>query len=452
MPDAGQYSKLLVKALEAMKRRNYEYAFELYLQVLKLDPDNEEAARQIRQLTSQRGKEMNISPKGGFFKGIGSLIKSKMKDMAKKYDEEIIECEKYLYNSPFNVGMLMRLGNAAYAAGYLQRALANFKSALEVDSKNIEAIKAVGKIYMKLGDLQQAARYFDVALKIAPHDGEAARLRKDVAAATTVGKIEQAGSSYRDKLKDKKEAEKLEVEAHLLRSEEDVRKALSIKQEEVNANPNEPRLHRELGDLYLRLEDFRSAEACYKKALELDPADYFAREKLGDLQVKRWDYRIKQLMDAYREGPTEEKKQAIEEAKAQKLKFCVEEWQQRVAQHPTDTKLRFELGNFLYQTGALDDAITELQKAASDPRFTIPARFTVAIAFRKKGLYDLAIKEFFKAREPLRMMNDQNKEITYELARTYELVGDTEKAKAEYQKIIEVDYKFKDVAQRINAL
>jgi len=452
MPDAGQYGKLLVKALEATKRRNYEYAFELYMQVLKLDPDNEEASKQIRALTSQRGKELNISPKGGFFKGIGSRVMSTLKGMTKKYDEEIIECEKYLWNSPFNVGMLMRLGNAAFAAGYLQRALANYKAVLETDAKNLEAIKAIGKIYMKLGDLQQAARYFDVALRIAPHDGEAARFRKDIAASATVGKIEQAGSSYRDKLKDKKEAEKLEIEAHLLRSEDDVRKALSIKQEEVNANPNDPRLHRELGDLYLRLEDFRNAETCYKKALELDPADYFAREKLGDLQVKRWDYRIKQLMDAYREGPTEEKKQAIEEAKMQKLKFCVEEWQQRVTQHPTDTKLRFEFGNFLYQVGNLDDAITELQKAASDPRFAVQARSTVAIAFRKKGLYDLAIKEFLKAREPLRMMNDQNKEITYELARTYELLGDNEKAKQEYQKIIEADYKFKDVAQRINAL
>ena len=452
MPEAGQYGKLIVKAAEAMKRRNYEYAFELYLQVLKLDPDNEDAAKGIRSLTTQRGRELNISPKKGFFKGFGSFLKSAVKDIAKKYDEEIIECEKFLWNAPFNVRMMMRLANAAFAAGYLQRALANYRTVLEIDAKNLEAIKAVGRIYMKLGDLQQAARYFDTALRLAPHDGEAARARKDIAAATTVGRIEKAGSSYRDKLKDKKEAEKLEVSQHILRTEEDVRKAIALKQDEIQSKPNEPRLHRELGDLYARLNDFRNAEACYKKALELDPADYFSKERLGDLQIKRWDWRIKQLMDDYREGPTEEKKKAIADAKRQKLEFCVEEWRRRVQQHPTDTKLRFELGRFLYQTGNIDDAITELQKSASDPRFAVQAHFTVGVAFRKKGLYDLAIKEFLKAREPLRLMNEQNKEITYELGKTFELTGETEKARQEYQKILEVDYKYKDVARRIGAL
>jgi len=328
----------------------------------------------------------------------------------------------------------------------MQRALANYKAVLEIDAKNLEAMKAVGRIYMKLGDLQQAARYFDAALRIAPHDGEAARARKDIAAATTVGRIERAGSSYRDKLKDKKEAEKLEVSQHILRTEEDVRKAIALKQEEIEGKPNEPRLHRELGDLYARLNDFRNAEACYNKA------DYFSKERLGDLQIKRWDWKIRQLMDAYREGPTEEKKKAIADAQRQKLEFCVEEWRRRVQQHPTDTKLRFELGRFLYQAGNIDDAITELQRSASDPRFTVQAHFTVGVAFRKKGLYDLAIKEFLKAREPLRLMNEQNKEITYELGRTFELTGDVEKARQEYQKILEVDYKYKDVARRIGAL
>ena len=448
---AGQFDKMLLKASEAMKRRNYEYAFELYMQVLKMDPDNEEAARAIRELTKRRGQEEGLG-KGGRLRGLTSLFKAKFKGIAKKYDEQIVECERYLWNSPFDVKRIMELANAAHAAGYMHRALANYKAVLELDPKNIEALKACGRIYMKLGELQQAARYYDAALRLNPHDGEAARARKDIAAATTVGRIEKMGTSYRDKIADKKQAEKLELEQHILRTEEDVRRAIQLKMEDIKANPKDPRPYREVGDLYLRINDFNSAETYYKKALEVDPTDFFAQEKLAEVQLKRFDYRIRQLMDAYREGPTEEKRKAIEQAKWEKLQFCIEEWTRRVQQHPTDTKLRFELGKFLYQGGQMDEAIAQLQRAQSDPRYKVDAHYLVGMAFRKKGLYDLAVKEFLKAREPLRVMNDKNKEITYELARTYELLGKTDLAREEYQKIIEVDYKFKDVAQRLGAL
>lgn len=448
---AGQFDKMLLKASEAMKRRNYEYAFELYLQILKMDPDNEEAAKAIRELTKRRGQEEGLG-KGRRLRGLTSLFKAKFKGIAKKYDEQIVECERYLWNAPFDAKRMMELANAAFAAGYLHRALANYKAALEIDPKNVDALKACGRVHMKLGELQQAARYYDAVLRLNPHDSEAARARKDIAAATTVGKIEKMGTSYRDKIADKKQAEKLEMEQHILRTEEDVRRAIALKMEDIDANPNDPRLYREVGDLYLRINDFNSAEAFYKKALEVDPTDLFAQEKLGDLQLKRFDYKIRQLMDAYREGPTEEKRRAIEEAKRKKLMFCIEEWTRRVKQHPTDTRLRFELGRFLYQGGQLDEAIAQLQRAQSDPRYKVDSHFIVGMAFRKKGLYDLAVKEFLKAREPLRVMNDKNKEITYELARTYELLGQNDKAREEYQKIIEVDYKFKDVAQRLGAL
>ena len=449
---AGQFDKLLMKASEALKRRNYEYAFDLYLQILKLDPDNEEAARQMRALTAQRGREEGLTGRKGLFKSLGSMFKSKIKGLTKKYEEQMIECERILWNSPFNVKAMMSLAGAAVAAGYLQRAKANYRAVLEVDAKNVEAMKALGRIYMKLEDMQTAARYWDTVLKLTPHDGEAARARKDIAAATTVGRIEKMGTSFRDKLADKKAAEKLEAEQHILRTREDVEEAIARKMEEIEEKPDDSKLYREVGDLYLKVNDFSNAEAFYRKAVEVDSADYFAQEKLGEVQLKRWDYKIKSLMDAYREGPTEDKRRAIEEAKAQKLQFCMDEWTRRVQQHPTDTRLRYELGKYLYQGGRLDDAIQQLQRAQGDPRYAVDAHYLVGVAFRKKGLYDLAVKELLKAREPLRVMNEQKKEITYELARTFELLDESEKAKNAYQQIIEVDFKYKDVAKRLGAL
>jgi tetratricopeptide (TPR) repeat protein len=452
MAEASHFDKLIEKAQEAAKRRNYDFAIDLYMQVLKASPDHEEAARQLRAVTIRKGQEEGISPRAGLFKGFSSRVMSGLKKLTKNYEEEIVEREKFLRSAPFNVKMMVRLGNAALMAGYLQRALVNFEMAAEIEKKNTEALKALGRIYKQLGDMRKAALYYEKVLAVDPHDGEAARVRKDIAATTTLTKMESSGNSYRDKLRSAGEAAKLEIEGHIVRSKEDALKAIEVKRKEIEQKPNDPRFYRELGDLYLKVDDFTQAESSYKKALEVDPADFHAKDKLGDFKMRKLDYKIQQLATAYREGPTEEKKRALDAARKEKLDFQIEEYQRRAQEHPTDTEIRFKLGKLLHQAGEDDRAISELQKTIHDPKNATEAHHIIGLAFRKKGMYELAAKEFLKGRENLALMNDVNKEITYELAKTFELMGKRADARAEYQRIAEADYGFKDVAQRLAQL
>ena len=48
-------------------------------------------------------------------------------------------------------------------------------------------------------------------------------------------------------------------------------------------------------------------------------------------------------------------------------------------------------------------------------------------------------------------MNDSKKEIIYELAKAYELMGENDKAFIEYKEIYSSDIAYKDVASKINA-
>jgi tetratricopeptide (TPR) repeat protein len=452
MADISHFDKLLEKAQEAAKRRNYDYAIDLYMQALKLNPDHEDAARQIRAATIRKGQDEGISPKAGLFKGFSSLVKASLKQLMKNYEEEIMECEKFLRLAPFNVKMMIRLGNAALSAGYLRRALVNFEMAAEVDKKNTDAPKALGRIYRQLGDMKKAAFYYERVVAINPHDAEASRAREDIAATTTLTRIESMGESYRDKLRSAGEAAKLEIEGHIVRSKEDAIKAIEVKKAEIQQKPDDSRLHRDLGDLYLKADDLAQAEASYKKALETNPMDFHIKDKLGDLQMRKLDYKIQQLATAYREGPTEDKKRALDAARKEKLDFQIEEYERRAQDRPTDTELRFRLGKFLFQAGEDNRAIGELQKTVHDPKNSVEAHHLIGLAFRKKGMYELAVKEFLKARERLTIMNDVNKEITYELAKIFELMDKKTEAKAEYQKIAEADYSFKDVAARLAQL
>ena len=56
-----QYEKLVEKAREAAKRRNYDYAIDLYMQVLKLNPDHGDAAKELRKVTVRKGQEEGVS-------------------------------------------------------------------------------------------------------------------------------------------------------------------------------------------------------------------------------------------------------------------------------------------------------------------------------------------------------------------------------------------------------
>lgn len=447
-----QYEKLVEKAREAAKRRNYDYAIDLYLQVLKLNPDHEDAARELRQVTVRKGQEEGLSPKKGFLKGFGSWVKSSVKGVTKKYDEAIEECEKFLRNAPFNVGMLMKLADCAAKAGYSHRAIANFEQALKLDAKNIEAMKGLGRLHKVLGDYKMADNYYKQVLQHSSNDAEAWRARKDIAAATTTEKIHSAGESYRDKIKDAGKAAKLEMEGHVLRGEQDVKAAINRKLDDIQQSPGDSKLYRDLGDLYLKIEDFDNAQASYKKALEVNPTDYFATEKMGDLQLKRFDKELAAVSEEYRMAPTQENKAKVDKVRVEKLKFSVEEWGRRVQEHPTDAELRFKYGRFLYQAGMDDEAISNLQKTVHDPKVASQAHQLLGLSFRKKGMYELGVKELLKAREGLNVMNETNKSITYELARTYELLEKKAEAKMEYQKIAEADFSYKDVAKRLSAL
>jgi tetratricopeptide (TPR) repeat protein len=447
-----QYEKLVEKAREAAKRRNYDYAIDLYMQVLKLNPDHGDAAREIRQVTKRKGQEEGTSKKGGFFKGLGSFIKSKSKGITKHYDQQIEECEKFLRNAPFNVGMLISLGNAAAKAGYNQRAIANFEEVLTLDKNSLDALKALGRLHKMLGEYAKAQSYYLKVSQVSPHDVEASRSLKDIAAATTADKIGALGDDYRQKIRDAGKAAKLEQEGHVIRSEQDAKSAINLKLDDIKQNPKEPKLYRDLGDLYIKIKEYDRAKEAYEKALEVNPADYFANEKLGDLQLKLFDDQIAAASNAYRLAPTPDNKAKVDEVRKTKLAFSVEEWGRRVQEHPTDAELRFRYGKFLHQAGQDDEAIANLQKTVHDPKVASEAHHILGLAFRKKGMYELSVKDLLKAREGLNIMNETNKSVTYDLARTYELLEKKEEAKAEYQRIAEADFSYKDVAKRLGAL
>ena len=448
MPEV--YEKHLEKAREAVKKKNYDFAIALYLEVLMMAPDHEIAARELRAVEVRKCQEEGKSPAGSSVSGARSALTKVFRKVKKDHDKEIMAYEGTLKKFPYNIMTLMKLAETCAKAGYTKRAIVNYETVIDVESHHPEANKALGKLYKGIGELIRAEKCYQRVLSGNPHDPDATRAIKDIAADSSYKELSAKGDSYRDKLKSKKEAVKLEEKEHIIRTKDDFEKALQLALEEIEENPSDSKRYRKVGDLYNKHKDYKNALAYYKKAAEVNPQDMYAKDKISDIQMARYEAMIKKASDAYRNDPSEENLKSLEEVKKQKQEFSIKEYERRVENHPTDTALRFELGVLYFNTERFDDAISQLQKTVNDPKVQMRAHYYLGRSFVSNQHYELGISEFQKALSDMSGgMTDQKKEIVYSLARTYEVTNKSNEALEEYRKILAEDYSYKDVKQRV---
>jgi tetratricopeptide (TPR) repeat protein len=135
----------------------------------------------------------------------------------------------------------------------------------------------------------------------------------------------------------------------------------------------------------------------------------------------------------------------------EKLKFVGVAWERRVKDRPTDVVAHFEYGKRLYQSANVDKSIAEFQLTVKDPKHKIDSYLYLGMAFRYKKLYDMAAAQFARALETGEAGPERDLSLRYELARTLERTS-PRKALDEYERILELDINYKDVATHVSAL
>src|SRR5258708_1422660 len=142
------------------KRQDFLYAIELYLQACKISPDNVRARRELRAVENRMAKENGVS----FWnktKAAGMQTQAHALLLAKKYDAAIEKAEEALKSDPENVGLLMILGRAAFAAGYTNTAICTFEDIKNVRGGGnaqllIEALRELAVAYESVGRTKEA--------------------------------------------------------------------------------------------------------------------------------------------------------------------------------------------------------------------------------------------------------------------------------------------------------
>lgn len=439
------FSKHIQKAEEALRRRNHDFAVELFRQLVDLDPDLGEARAGLRRALQAR----HGAKKGGkLLRAVsGALPLSRAKTFSRLGKHAICAkaLEDYLATNPLDEEANLLLGSSLEACGHFRSARAVYEFLAEIAPRNTEALRRSAAMMHRGGDHQQALDYYERALAADPRDQQALKARKDLAADIALARTSSETVAHsRDLIKDQGRSRELERSRRLHLSEEELQEELARLEERRTESPSDPDLLLALAEVHEKLRDPEAALECAQRALEYRRDSFDLVCRVGDLESKGLKRRIAKADQA---GRTEEASQL----EAELIAHEVEDHRRRLQMRPGAVSLRLGLAKKLMRAEDVDGALAELQKCQNEPRVRAEALFLLGTCFQRKGISDLARKEFERALAAQNGMDERAKEILYNLGTIAESTGDAEEARNYFIRIYEVDIRYRDVAEKMEA-
>ena len=207
---------------------------------------------------------------------------------------------------------------------------------------------------------------------------------------------------------------------------------------------------KDIASLYEQLEDWPNAYSFFQYAYELSDKDVALENKAVYMKDKAAEFQLDELRQTMEANPDDEDiRNQYESLMVERASSQVTEAQDRVDRNPTDPQVRYELGLALYNSGNHSDAIPHLQQATRNPHIRTRVLLLLGRTFRAKNMHDLAIKQLSDALADLHGMDGTKKEVLYEKGLIHEDMDDKVAALDSFKQIYEVDYGYRDVAQRV---
>ncbi len=440
------YSKHIQKAEEAVRRRNYDFAIQLYQQLLEIDPDVGEARAGLRTALRRRHEAKKGGKLFGKIAGAAPLTVARGLAKARKHDAAAKQAEQYLARNPLDVEANLFLGSCLEAAGHYNSALAVYEFLSEIAPRNPEGLRRAGGMMRVKGDPEKALEYYERALEADPRDREAIKARKDLAAEVALerSRFDQVEHS-REQIVDKEEAERLERSQRIHRSPEELREELERLEGRFAEDSSDVDLMLEMATIHEKLKDPEAALDLVRRAQSYRKESADLRDRLALLERKTLKKAIARADKAGDQALADRLEGELRELELADL-------ERRLELTPGDARLRLDLGRAYLRAERLDEAAGELQKATGDPRTENEARIELARCFRQKGYLDLAKKEFQRALDARPAVDERAREILYNLGSIAETEGDAAEARAFYSRIFEVDIGYRDVAAKMEQL
>ncbi len=444
---------LWLKALSAVQTSNLPYGISLLQAVLKDSPGFLEGRKMLRKCELQLAG--STKKKGGLF-GIqtGGMGVMKLANHAKKDPLGTLPLiEKELEKDPANDQANDLMFDICLKLELFETAAFALETVRKSSPENAKLLHKLAEFYISREQPLTASEVYNDIIKHHPTDGTAIKGSKDASARASMQKQKwDENADMRSLMRNSAENEELEKAARTGLTKEQLEERRDKVVEKYNLDPNHLATVKDLASLYEQLEDWHNSHTFYGWAHSLSNGDVALATKAAAMKDKALETDLKNLEAAAALDPgNEELKAALEARKADRIAEQVQEAQQRVDQNPTDPQLRFELGTALYKAGEHSAAIPHLQQATRNPHIRTKVLLTLARCFRAKNMFDLSIKTLSDALADLVAMDNTKKEVLYEKGLIHTEMGDKDAALECFKQIYEVDYGYRDVANRVEA-
>jgi tetratricopeptide (TPR) repeat protein len=439
---------------DAAMKSNFDYAIDMYRQACKLVPDNMLFRQSLRSI--ERKKFNNDPSKVGMMAGARNqpvLLRARSARSKQNWAHALEICEEAFVNHPWDVSAARVAAEAAEGMGLL--ALAQwYVESVQNNSKDVDFFKFSAHIHEENQSWNKAIACWEQVKKLSPNDQDANRQINALSAAGTIKRagLDDALDRRAEASRAGEAAEALDAKLERLKQEQLTPEQRLVK--DILANPGAVHAYVELAEIYRNRSDLDKAEKVLAKGLKANPADQGLMSIYEDTQISR----LKRAVDAQSQRMLQHPEDTSAKAKLDQLtemlsKYEIEAFRRRVALHPEDPGLHFQLGVLLAKKGDHDAAIGEFQRARTSPVHKIQALYQAGLSFEANNNLKLADRSYREALKALEAEDTDNfLALHYRLGRVSEGLGNTEAAGEHYNEVAAVEYGYLDVAERLRRL
>ncbi len=467
--DKEKARKWFERARVVADTRNYDYAIECYIGGLEIWPEALEEGHMPLRAVGLARKQAKGKP-AGFAQSL------KRSTSGKDPLRNMLNAEFLLAMDPFNINHMEAMFINAGKAGF--HGVANwigdtyFDATLNEKKIGPTRLVKVRDIFEKMGDemeqeghaaeavaaYEKALRAVDILTKMKPENAEYMKSRAHLSGKLTIskGKYDQEGQNFRDSLLDKDKQADLHDKDRAVQSEDRLSQLIDSARQDFLAHQDVPSKLTVLVDLLMKRErDEDDAEAIkLLMAYYEQTGNYRFKLRADEIKKRQFRRKARQLQQKLKADPdNQELLAAGKQLKADLIQFEIETGKERVTNYPTDHRMRFQYAQSLFSAGLFDEAIPEFQAARADPKNRKAANLFIGRCFYEKQHHGPAVdvlKQLLANHESTG--DDISKEASYWLGRAYEGSGKVDEALEVYNQIIQWDYNFRDVRNRIDEL
>jgi tetratricopeptide (TPR) repeat protein len=457
-PGEGEHNRekaavIFERAKQIAAKGNFDYAITMYIEGLRLNPDDLKnghlALREMSLLRMQRnGKKPSMVERMKYSGGKSAL-------------DQMLNAEFLLAKDPEHIAYLQAMLKASYTGGFVKTTvwLADlfFTVTNSAERQSANAYILLKDAYASIGEYEKAIIACKRAAQLRPSDGMLDEEFKRLSAEYTMsrGKYDQEGD-FTNSIKDKEKQRTIQASQGVVKSDDFRKRLIDDARDKLKVNPtsqlNILNMAKVLSDAE---EDGPENEAIslLKDAYE-DQPDYEYQKKANEIKINQLRRHLRQAKKQAKADPADSAAaQRVEVYKKKVVQAELVHWRMTSQYYPTDLQAKYEYAVRLLEAGHYDAAIPLFQQSQRDPRRKISSMTNIGKCFFEKGWLGDAEEIFLRTIEEYEIKDDAiAKDLQYNLGLCYEKQGKTDEAVGMYRRIAQVDFAYRDVSKRLDAL